>query len=406
MIWRWDERAFEAAQQPRPQSETQPARLKAVVCLEDEYVSDLVLDAFRRRPDWIVSTSADAAASADGVHQLWVEYELINWGLVHQGDLRANCYCIRKGLIRKAQLAVNLKNTLRRLCVRFLRQVRDMADGSAIWIAKPSITNQGAGICVFDRVSTLQAAVEAAEDLHEWVVQRYIDRPLLVDGRKFHLRAYVLCVGSLTAYVFDEILVLCAPDKYDAALRELGNQRSHLTNTCLQTAPSEDPHGDVQDPGTAEDLGLIKLLSELPQVLANEGQDLQVMQRRCRQASVDVQNVIGECMEAVSHELTFFTLPNCFELFGFDLLVDEDWRVWLLEANAEPDFRQTGDRLRPVVAGVVEGTMQTAVDSWAAQELGRTCNVQPSSTQRLGAWQEVFCSQVAGRQGVSGMSMS
>jgi Tubulin-tyrosine ligase family len=48
----------------------------------------------------------------------------------------------------------------------------------------------------------------------------------------------------------------------------------------------------------------------------------------------------GECLEAVSHELTFFPLPRCFELFGFDLMVDEDWRVWLLEANAEPDFGQ------------------------------------------------------------------
>lgn len=50
----------------------------------------------------------------------------------------------------------------------------------------------------------------------------------------------------------------------------------------------------------------------------------------------------GECLEAVSHELTFFPLPRCFELFGFDLLVDEDWHVWLLEANAEPDFGQVG----------------------------------------------------------------
>ena len=41
----------------------------------------------------------------------------------------------------------------------------------------------------------------------------------------------------------------------------------------------------------------------------------------------------GECMEAVSSELSFFTLPNCFELFGFDLLVDEDWHLWLLEVS-------------------------------------------------------------------------
>lgn len=42
----------------------------------------------------------------------------------------------------------------------------------------------------------------------------------------------------------------------------------------------------------------------------------------------------------MSHELTFFPLPGCFELFGFDLMVDADWRLWLLEANAEPDFGQ------------------------------------------------------------------
>ena len=41
----------------------------------------------------------------------------------------------------------------------------------------------------------------------------------------------------------------------------------------------------------------------------------------------------GECLEAVSGELDFFCLPNCFELFGFDLLVDQDWRPWLLEVH-------------------------------------------------------------------------
>lgn len=44
----------------------------------------------------------------------------------------------------------------------------------------------------------------------------------------------------------------------------------------------------------------------------------------------------GECIDAVSGELTFFTLPNCFELFGFDLLVDEEWHVWLLEVTHCP----------------------------------------------------------------------
>ena len=42
----------------------------------------------------------------------------------------------------------------------------------------------------------------------------------------------------------------------------------------------------------------------------------------------------GEAFDAVSNELTFFTLPNCWELFGFDLMLDENWHVWLLEVGS------------------------------------------------------------------------
>ena len=58
------------------------------------------------------------------------------------------------------------------IILNFCMQVRDMPDGSARWIAKPSITNQATGICIFDRVSQLVAALHANEDLREWVLQR------------------------------------------------------------------------------------------------------------------------------------------------------------------------------------------------------------------------------------------
>lgn len=47
-----------------------------------------------------------------------------------------------------------------------------MEDGSATWIAKPSVTNQAIGICIFNRVSTLRNALKQAEDMREWVLQR------------------------------------------------------------------------------------------------------------------------------------------------------------------------------------------------------------------------------------------
>lgn len=92
-----------------------------------------------------------------------------------------------------------------------LHEVRDAPPGSATWIAKPSITNQALGVCIFSDVDRLRQAVEAAPELREWVVQRYVHPPLtLRSGRKFHLRVYALCVGSLAAYVLSDGLALFA----------------------------------------------------------------------------------------------------------------------------------------------------------------------------------------------------
>lgn len=50
-------------------------------------------------------------------------------------------------------------------------QVRDMEPGSAVWIAKPSVTNQALGIAVIDSCAGLRTALEAQPELREWVVQ-------------------------------------------------------------------------------------------------------------------------------------------------------------------------------------------------------------------------------------------
>jgi hypothetical protein len=58
----------------------------------------------------------------------------------------------------------------------------------------------------------------------------------------------------------------------------------------------------------------------------------------------------------------FQTLPNAFELFGVDFLVDAEGTAWLLELNAFPDFAQTGEDLKEVVVGrLFEETIDVAV---------------------------------------------
>ena len=183
-------------------------------------------------------------------------------------------------------------------------------------------------------------------------MQRYVDRPLLVGGRKFHLRAYVLAVGALSAYLYSDVLTLFSLKPY--APHDLADTAAHITNTCCQAVGGEEDE--------ARAVGLLRLL---PERLAAEGAlPLSDARERCGDALRQMRDVLGGVFAAVAAELSFQPLPNAFELFGMDFLLDADWRVWFLEANAEPDFARTGGALRRVVDGVVEGALRLSVDAW------------------------------------------
>ena len=42
-----------------------------------------------------------------------------------------------------------------------------------------------------------------------------------------------------------------------------------------------------------------------------------------------------------------------------------------MQANAEPDFGQSGERLRPIIAQIVEGTLKLTADKLAPSKVRR-----------------------------------
>lgn len=111
------------------------------------------------------------------------------------------------------------------------------------WILKPSVINKGLNIVVIQTWSELLDVLEEEENIREWVLQRYIANPLLLPlpspyatmkqpmtQHKFHIRTYVLCVGALRVFTYDEMLLLFAAHPF--TLHDTKNIFAHLTNTA------------------------------------------------------------------------------------------------------------------------------------------------------------------------------
>lgn len=108
---------------------------------------------------------------------------------------------------------------------------------SATWILKSSAGGKGEGITISRDVQELINVVDAADKETAWVVCRYLERPMLLSGRKFDLRCWVLLDPDYGMHMYQEGVLRTSSFKYDVS--DLSNQLQHLTNHCVQATAAE-----------------------------------------------------------------------------------------------------------------------------------------------------------------------
>ncbi|XP_073401186.1 probable tubulin polyglutamylase TTLL2 [Dendrobates tinctorius] len=186
---------------------------------------------------------------------------------------------------------------------------------SNYWICKPTDMSRGRGIFIFQDIKDLAYDCTV-------IVQKYITNPLLICGYKFDLRIYVCvtCFCPLTIYIYQEGLVRFATEKFN--LSSLDNIFAHLTNTSINKY-STSYSADKERVGS----GCKWTFGQFRSYLRNsEIDDVLLWQR--------IYNIVTMTILSISPSIPQY--PNCFELFGFDILIDDTLKPWLLEVNYSP----------------------------------------------------------------------
>ncbi|XP_071894538.1 tubulin polyglutamylase TTLL5 isoform X3 [Anas platyrhynchos] len=161
------------------------------------------------------------------------------------------------------------------------------------WIVKPVASSRGRGVYLINNPNQI-----VLED--NILVSRYISNPLLIDDFKFDVRLYVLVTSydPLVIYLYEEGLARFATVRYDQASKNIKNQFMHLTNYSVNKKSGD--YVSCDDP-EVEDYGNKWSMSAMLRYLKQEGRDTA-------------------------------------ELYGFDVLIDDTLKPWLLEVNLSPSL--------------------------------------------------------------------
>ena len=167
-----------------------------------------------------------------------------------------------------------------------------------------------------------------------YIVQYYIHNPLLINGRKFDFRMYMLIVSTdpLMAYYHDGFLRVSLA-AYDAKSHE---KKVLLTNLAL----SQQIYNDVKGGN------LYQGMDEEQLKVAQQWSFDRLQEYLLKEGIIGDPNWLDnylrpEFKKAMVHLLrlshyTFLEDSTLFELYGVDFMLDSNLNLWFIEANSSP----------------------------------------------------------------------
>ncbi|XP_039456515.1 probable tubulin polyglutamylase TTLL1 isoform X1 [Oreochromis aureus] len=222
---------------------------------------------------------------------------------------------------------------------------------SSTWIMKPCGKAQGKGIFLINKLSQIKkwsrdsrtsTFVAASSGKEAYVISLYIDNPLLIGGKKFDLRLYVLVTTyrPLKCYMYKLGFCRFCTVKYTPSTSELDNMFVHLTNVAIQK------HGDDYNHvhGGKWTVSNLRLYLE-----STRGKE--VTNRLFDQ----IHWIVVQSLKAVAPVMN--NDKHCFECYGYDIIIDDKLKPWLIEVNASPSLTSSTANDRILKYNLINDTL-------------------------------------------------
>ena len=237
--------------------------------------------------------------------------------------------------------------------------------GKNLWILKPINLNRGRCIKVYNNLNNIIKDLKEIRSnkniINEEIdsnkssfkceyimIQKYLEKPLLYQGRKFDIRIWVLFITSQDKFVYifkqGHLKATCCPYNPDS-----DDLYVHLTNCSVQKhnqkfsqieIGNEIPFYDLQEELNKSNTGIDFMKDIYPKICW----------------------IVRVTAGAAKNKMNFLQKKNCFEIFGYDFILDEIYQPYLLEINSNPGLEISSPLINELLPRMIDDAFKLTID--------------------------------------------
>ena len=180
---------------------------------------------------------------------------------------------------------------------------------------------------------------------NEIIIQKYLDNPLLYKKRKFDIRCFVLVDCNMNVFFCKEGHLKGSSESYNL---DNTNKFIHITNHSLQKKSNK---------FEMYELGNEMSYQDFKNFLISENIPLQKFDDMINQMKL----LIKISLKSIGNKLK--TIPSlCFEIFGYDFILDNEFKLWILEINNNPGLGISSPLIGNLIPRMLDDAFRLTID--------------------------------------------